>query len=136
MTNSEPCHGFAITMSRVVLTASFALFGAGATMIGLSLTTDQALFWQWGLAFALSGQAALVLGLAIHLVAEWTQDRTAHELLNRLNRQVWQLSNRKPSDSAASSLYTRIAEGASPHLLLADLQSQIEQLAQQLKKSR
>lgn len=89
----------------------------------------------------LLGQAGLILGLVLQLEGLWTTNKktaiTLRELDGELKnvRQATTLLTTTKS-SGAQSFYMHLAEGASPHLLLADLKGQMDLLAQQMGRER
>ena len=84
-------------------------------------------------------QAGLILGLILQLDSLWHSSRKTAEVLSELDgelktvRQATTLLSATHS-SGGQSFYLHLAEGASPHLLLADLKGQMDLLAQQMAK--
>ncbi len=95
--------------------------------------------WTFGLPFALGGQALLMLGLFVQLDYLWQNQRQATATIAEMDYELCEL--KKSTDEFGSSygaqsqtFYSHMAEGASPHLLLADLKGQLDLLATKLRK--
>jgi hypothetical protein len=106
----------------------------GSVLLGWSTWTNRPDLWTLGLPFALGGQAALVIGLVLQLDNLWQSNHAATETMTELDGQLMELrratSQLSNTHSAASqSFYFHLAEGCSPHLLLADLKGQLDLLA-------
>jgi hypothetical protein len=108
---------------------------------GLSFLAGHGELWNVGLPLVLSGQAALLLGLVLQLDGLWQSNRETSETLDELDSQISDLKQtaRLLSSShgpANKSFYAHMAEGASPHRLLADLQGQLDILAVEISRER
>lgn len=109
----------------------------GGVLLTWSFLTDRAELWSLGLPFAIGGQVALVLGLVLQLDGLWQSNHEAAESLSNLDEQLVELrratSQISSSHSGPSqSFYFHLAEGCSPHMLLADLKGQLDLLALRL----
>lgn len=109
-------------------------FAFGAVLLVWSFWMDRADLWQLGMPFTLAGQAALVIGLALQLDGLWRSNQSTAETLGELDNQLDELRRAttllSTSHSGPSqSFYSHMASGAGPHLLLADLKSQLDLLA-------
>ena len=88
----------------------------------------------------LVGQAGFVIGLVLQLERLWHNSRATSSSLTQLDRQLSELRHATTMLSSthstpAQSFYVHMAEGASPHLLLADLKGQLDLLAQRMSRS-
>jgi hypothetical protein len=113
-----------------------ALVG-GAVLLGSSIVERRPELWNLGLPVAASGAAAFLLGLALQLERIWTNSRYAVHKLRQLDSQISQLERTTSMlgvthGPASQAFYTHLADGASPHLLLADLKGQVDMLAMNL----
>jgi len=115
-------------------------FACGAALIGFSLYYNRPDLWDFGLPIALVGQIALLLGVALRLDRLGRDSQQAVGELERVDRQLehlrrdaWQLA---AHDAASQTFFAHQAEGANPHILLADLKSQLDALAAQVARPR
>ena len=109
-------------------------FAFGAVLLGWSFWMGRADLWRLGMPFTLAGQAALIIGLAFQLDGLSRGNQAAAESLDELDDQLDELRRAttllSTSHSGPSqSFYSHMASGAGPHLLLADLKSQLDLLA-------
>jgi hypothetical protein len=124
-----------------VLSLSLMTFVCGSVLLGWSFFTDKTFLWRIGMPLSLVGQAGLLLGLILQLEGLWQNDHEATETLDELDEQIHELRQAAAMLNAThsrpgQSFYLHMAEGASPHLMLADLKSQLDLLAVQLEKQR
>ncbi len=117
-----------------ILSLGLMTFAFGAVLLGWSFWMDRADLWQLGMPFTLAGQAALVIGLALQLDGLWRSNQSTVQTLGALDNQLEELRRAttllSTSHSGPSqSFYSHMASGAGPHLLLADLKSQLDLLA-------
>jgi hypothetical protein len=114
-------------------------FLTGVTMLVWSFVVGQAPLWQCGLAVAMGGQVILVAGLVAQFDYFRRSHREADQNLSNVDKQLTELRqattrlSNSPDDSGRS-FYVHMAEGASPHILLADLKGQLDTLAQRLAR--
>lgn len=116
-------------------------FACGAVLLCWSFATGRNDLWTYGLPAVLAGQGLLVLGLVLQLDGLWQNHRETHETLGDLDRELAELRHATTilttSQSAAGqSFYAHMAEGASPHLLLADVKGQLDLIAARLAKAK
>ena len=113
----------------------------GGVLLGWSFVTERTDLWRLGMPFALVGQAALIVGLVFQLDGLWRSNHEATASLDELDEQLAELrrataqlttTNTGPSQS----FYAHLAERANPHVLWADLKSQLDLLAAQLSERR
>ena len=121
------------------MSLGLAAFACGAVLLVWSLVGGRDDLWPIGLPLALIGQAGLIVGLVFQLDGLWhTSRKTEHAIgqlddeLARVRHATTLLSTSRTSP--AQSFYVHLAEGASPHLLLADLKGQLDLLAQQMSR--
>ncbi len=126
-------------LAWAVLSLGVMAFVFGGVLLGWSFWSGRQQFWTLGLPFTLGGQAALILGLVLQLDGLWQSNHDATAVLSDLDEQIGELrqttSLLTTSHSGhAQSFYFHLAEGASPHMLLADLKGQLDLLAMRMAK--
>ena len=124
-------------MAWAILSLSLAAFTCGAVLVGWSQFGGRGDLWNLGLPLTLGSQAGLLVGLVLLLERVWMDSRTASEKLETVDDRLEDLRHTTTMLStthttSAASFYSHLAEGASPHLLLADLKSQLDLLAVKL----
>jgi hypothetical protein len=113
----------------------------GAVLLGWGKWEARADLWDLGLPIALAGQFGLLLGLVLQLDHLWRDSRQTAKQLDTVGEQLHDLhqaaamlgTTHTPS---AQAFYTHLAEGANPHLLLADLKGQLDLLAMKIVERR
>jgi hypothetical protein len=107
---------------------------AGVGLIAWSLATKIMIFWNLALGLALGGQGTLILGLILVVSRLWRHSRYAavklqdvHARLGHLQQTAEILTTMRAG--GAPAFYADLARGASPHVLLANLKGQLDQLA-------
>jgi hypothetical protein len=121
-------------MTWTILSLGLMTFAFGAALLGWSFWMERADLWRLGMPFTLAGQAALVIGLVLQLDGLWRSNQAAAESLDELDEQLDELRRATTLLSTshsgpAQSFYSHMVSGAGPHLLLADLKSQLDLLA-------
>lgn len=116
-------------------------FVCGGVLLGWSAVAGRQDLWSIGLPLALGGQAALIVGLILHLETLWQTNRATSQTLQSLDGELSELRHSttlltQSRSSPSQSFYLHLAEGASPHLLLADLKGQLDLLSEQMSKRR
>lgn len=127
--------------SWAALSLGVMAFVFGAVLLAWSFVMSRPDLWTLGLPFAIGGQAALVLGLVLQMDGLWQSNHEAAETLSELDEQLIEI-RRATSQLSSShsgpgqSFYFHLAEGCSPHMLLADLKGQLDLLAMRLADNR
>jgi hypothetical protein len=111
----------------------------GGVLLAWSCFSGRAELWRLGLPFALGGQASLIIGLVLQLNGLWQSSHETVESISELDEQVASLRQAAAQlstshSSASQSFYFHLAEGCSPHMLLADLKGQLDLLAMRIAK--
>jgi hypothetical protein len=114
-------------------------FVCGAVLLIWSYVEQRDELWSIGLPFALVGQAGLIIGLVLQLDGLSQNNRRTSETLYELDDQLHELKQAATQltvahSSPSQSFYAHFADGAQPHLLLADLKGQLDLLATKLAK--
>lgn len=119
----------------LLMAMGLSTFVCGAALLGWYFYDGREQLWRMGLPLALSGQIVLAFGFIMQLEALWQSSRGTGKTLHQLDEQIDQLRRTTSvvggSDkSSGRSFYTHSAEeGASPHMLLADLKGQLDALS-------
>ena len=117
-------------MVWAIISLSLAAFSCGAVLVGWAQFVGRPDLWDLGLPLVLSAQAGLLIGLALLLERIWIDSHKATEKIDAMDDRLEDL--KMPGTTHATSgpaFYAQLADGASPHLLLADLKSQLDVLA-------
>lgn len=120
-----------------VLMLGMMSFCGGAVLLGWSYIANHPVLWNYGLPAVLAGQALFVLGLVMQLDGLWQNNRDTRQALDELDRELADLRHATSvltttHTPAGQSFYAHMAEGASPHLLLADVKGQLDVIAMRL----
>ncbi|HVT29068.1 MAG TPA: hypothetical protein VHE81_13725, partial [Lacipirellulaceae bacterium] len=120
----------------VVIVGVLALAG-GVGLIAWSLSTQQMPYWNLALGLTLGGQGTLILGLVLVTSRLWRNSRYATTKLQEVHSRLGQLQHAAESLAAtraggAPAFYADLVRGASPHVLLANIKGQVDQLATRL----
>jgi hypothetical protein len=113
------------------------VFACGAILAVWSLMTMRSELWLTGVPVSLVGIAFFLVGFALQLESLRGGHRDTVRMYVEMDERMAELRQAttmlKTSHSgAAQSFYANLADGASPQLLLADLKSQLDLLAQQM----
>jgi hypothetical protein len=109
---------------------------AGVGGIAWSLANHQMQYWNAALGLTLGGQGLLIFGLVLVVARLWRNSRFASGKLQDVHARLGQLQVTAEALAAtrggAPAFYADLARGASPHILLANLKGQLDQLATRL----
>jgi hypothetical protein len=105
--------------------------------LGWSAVDKRPELWSIGMPIAIVGQVALLLALVLQLDRIWRNHRRTSSKLDDVNRQIHDLRRAATMlstthSSPATAFYAHYSGGASPHVLLTDLKSQLDLLAIEL----
>ncbi len=125
----------------LVLSLGVSAFIGGGALLALSYALERNDFWFVGMPLTVAGQVCLLLALVMQLERVWQGSRYAMDKLGEVDQRLADLSQTTTllgvtHGSAAQAFYAHMAEGASPHLLLADLKGQIDLLAVRMSQRR
>jgi hypothetical protein len=118
----------------LIVLAGLLTLGCGVGLIAWSLLHNQMRHWNLAMGLAISGQGVLILGLVLVISRLWRSSRYAAAKLQEVHATVGQVQRASESlvaarGSSAPAFYADLARGASPHILLANLKGQVDQLA-------
>ena len=113
----------------------------GGILLGWAKWEARPELWEMGLPIALCGQFGLMLGLIVQLDFLWRVNRHTATKLEEVGDQLHDLNQTAAMlgtthTAPAQAFYTHLAEGANPHLLLADLKGQLDLLAMRMAERR
>jgi hypothetical protein len=121
----------------VALGSGFLALMIGVAALVWSAAFGQAVVWRWGLTTTVAGEGLLILGLTWMAARLWQKgrqlDRNLHQVDSQLT-EVSELAGQLTASQLSSSqhYYQHFSQSANPHLLVANLRGQIEQLAERL----
>jgi hypothetical protein len=121
----------------VVLGSGFFALMIGVAVLVWSAAFGQAVVWRWGLTTTVAGEGLLILGLTWMAARLWQKgrqlDRNLHQVDSQLT-EVSELAGQLTASQLSSSqhYYQHFSQSANPHLLVANLRGQIDQLAERL----
>jgi hypothetical protein len=124
-------------VSWLLLSGGLMSFVFGAVLLICAWSLSRPELWTLGLPIAMVGQSGLLIGLVLQIDGLWRTNRRASVSLDELDGEVRELRHAATMlttthSSPASSFYAHFAEGASPHLLVADLKGQLDLLTQKM----
>lgn len=113
------------------------LFVCGGALLAISMIQKRNELWSIGLPLVVLGQAGLIAGLLLQL--DWLRhnSKKTHAALEAMDSHLKRLEETTgrittTHSGPAQNFYSHYAQGASPHVLLADLKGQLDLLAQQM----
>ncbi len=117
----------------IVIIGVLALAG-GVGLIAWSLSHNQMVYWNYAVGLATGGQGTLIFGLVLVISRLWRSSRYAATKLQEIHARLGQLQQASETlagarSSSAPAFYADLVRGASPHVLLANLRGQVDQLA-------
>jgi len=127
------------TLAWTCLSLGVMALACGGVLVACSLIGSRDDLWSVGMPLAVVGQAGLVIGLLLQLEGLWRTSKKTEETLSQLDDKLHDLAHTTTMlgttrSTPAQSFYVHMAEGASPHLLLADLKGQLDLLAERLAR--
>lgn len=136
--SSESQSGGGLLAWMFLLAGTMALV-CGGVLVGWSLYASRAALWNLGLPILLGGQAALLVGIVLQVIRIWKNHSAATQRLAQVDRQLGDLQQTttllgNSYGAGSSTFFAHLAEGASPHMLLADLKGQMDLLAMKVAR--
>lgn len=121
-------------LSWIMVLIGAAALVCGIWLIAWSLSAGQWRYWNLAVGLALGGQGGLILGLVLVISRLWRSSRYAAARLVEVHARLGQLVQATDTLAAtrttsAPAFYADLVRGASPHVLLANLKGQVDQLA-------
>jgi hypothetical protein len=92
------------------------------------------LYWNYAVGLAMAGQGTLIFGLVLVISRLWRSSRYSAAKLQDVHIRLGQLQQSSETLAAtrtggAPAFYADLVRGASPHVMLANLKGQVDQLA-------
>ncbi len=124
-----------------VLGSGVSAFVAGGVLLALAYALERDDLWSLGMPITIAGQVCLLLGMVLQMERLRQGSRYAADKLSEVDRRLSDLNQATrmlgvTHGSASQSFYAHMAEGASPHLLMADLKGQLDLLAVRMSQRR
>ncbi len=118
----------------MMLSFGVTAFCAGLGVLVWSVAFQLPKLWQAGMTLTIGAEGLLILSLTWMAARLWRNGRSVNRQLEGVDQQltrVEQLTGTLAGNQAASSqhYYHHFSQSASPHLLVANLQGQVNQLA-------
>ena len=125
----------------LLLAGGACAFAMGVVMLAWSAAFQLPLGWQWGMTATFAAEGMFVLGLTWMAVRLWHNSRRINRQLNGVDRQLGDIQRLTGSLvgsrlSASQHYYEHFNQAASPHLLVANLRGQVDQLATRIAAER
>ncbi len=110
------------------------ILAAGVGLIGWALSANEMLYWNYAIGLAMAGQGTLIFGLVLVISRLWGSSRYSATKLQEVHTRLGQLQQSSETLAAtrggsAPAFYADLVRGASPHVMLANLKGQVDQLA-------
>jgi hypothetical protein len=118
----------------LVVVLSALVLSAGVGLIGWTLSSHEMQYWNLAVGLSIGGQGGLVLGLVMLVARLWRSSRYAALKLQDVHARLGQVQQAAEAwnanrGSSAPAFYADLVRGASPHIMLANLKGQVDQLA-------
>jgi len=112
-------------------------FCAGAGLLCWSIAFDLPQLWQQGMTLTISAEGLLITSLTWMAARLWRNGRSVNQQLHGVDRQLaemQQITGTLAGSQTASSqhFYHHFSQAASPHMLVANLRGQMDQLASRI----
>ncbi|MCA9247898.1 MAG: hypothetical protein KDA42_12300 [Planctomycetales bacterium] len=129
------------SLAWTVLSFGLMTLVCGGVLLGWSIIAHRDALWNVGLPIAIGGQCALVIGLLLQLERLWQSGRYSQEKLAEVDQRLADLNTQTAMlstthSTASRAFYSHMSEGASPHVLLADVKGQLDLLTLRLGAER
>jgi hypothetical protein len=128
-------------LAWMIMSLGLMSFVCGGVLLAWSFIGHRNDLWGLGMPITLVGQFGLLLGLVLQLDHLWQASRHTADTLNAVDDRLSEINHattllRTTHSSHAQSFYAHYAEGAHPHLLLADLKGQLDLLSAKMSQQR
>jgi hypothetical protein len=128
-------------LAWAILSMGLMAFVCGGVLLGWAFIGKRNDLWSIGMPIALVGQFGLLLGLVLQLDHLWQANRRTAETLDNVDERLDEINHAttllgNSHSGPAQSFYAHLADGAHPHLLLADLKGQLDLLATKMANTR
>ncbi len=112
-------------------------FTVGVLVLVCSAAFDLGQVWHWGMTTTIAAEGLLIVGLTWMATRLWYNSRRLNEELRGVDEQLVEIHEMAGSLSAgqlsaSQNYYHHFSQVANPHMLVANLRGQIEQLAERI----
>jgi hypothetical protein len=120
-----------------LLTTGVLGFLCGAASLVWAAAFNRTFMWQWGLTITLAAEGVLIVGLTGMAARLWRNSRRLNQQLAEVDEQldeIHELAGTLSAGrlSASQHYYQHFSQVANPHMLVANLRGQIDQLAERM----
>lgn len=121
----------------LLLVAGGLGFAGGAGLLVWAAAFQLPQPWQWGMSTTIAAEGVLILGLTWMAGRLWRNSRRLNQQLDGVDQQLHDIEHLAGSIagsrlSSSQHYYDHFSQGASSHMLLANLRGQIDHLSQQM----
>ncbi len=121
----------------LLLSVGVLTFCGGVGLLAWSTAFQLPLLWQQGMTLTIGAEGLLILSLTWMAARLWRNGRRVNRQLHGVDQQlaeIEQITGALAGSQVASSqhFYHHASQAASPHMLVSNLQGQVEQLAARL----
>jgi hypothetical protein len=121
----------------VVLTMGMLGFLCGAGSLVWAAAFNRTYVWQWGLTITLAAEGLLIVGLTAMAARLWRNSSRLNQQLAEVDEhldEMHELAGTLSASrlSASQHYYQHFSQVANPHMLVANLRGQIDQLAERM----
>jgi hypothetical protein len=114
----------------------FGFFGGAASLVW-SAAFNRTYAWQWGLTITIAAEGLLIVGLTWMAARLWRNSRRLNRQLSEVDDQLDEIHELAGTlsagrQSASQHYYQHFSQVANPHMLVANLRGQIDQLAERM----
>lgn len=112
-------------------------FSFGLLALGWSAAFNLSIIWQWGMTTTIAAEGLLIVGLTSMAWRLWRNGRSVNRKLQGMDQQLTAIHELTGSLSAghlsaSQHYYHCFNQVANPHMLMANLRGQIDQLAERV----
>ena len=135
--NMESKHGGKSWLLSFLLASGILGFLGGAAALIWSAAFNRVTVWQWGLTTTIAAEGLLIVGLTWMAARLWHNSRRLNHQLRGVDEQLEEIHELAGSLtasqlSASQHYYHHFSQVANPHMLVANLRGQIDQLAERM----
>lgn len=112
-------------------------FAGGVGLLVWAAAFGLAASWQWGMTATIAAEGTLIVGLVWMAARLWNNSRRLNRQIDGVDQQLHDLERLTGSlsasrQSSSQHYYEHFHQGASSHMLLANLRGQVDQLSSRL----
>ncbi|TWU27847.1 hypothetical protein [Bythopirellula polymerisocia] len=120
-----------------LLTLGLLGFAFGVAALVWSACFDLSEVWHWGMTTTIAAEGLLIVGLTWMAIRLWQNSRRLNHELRGVDKQLVEIHEMAGSLSAgqlsaSQNYYHHFSQVANPHMLVANLRGQIDQLAERI----